>query len=140
LNSHKQIQIRLTLLHRATLEFDQIVTERGQESAPEYPLYEVSEMLKQSLKHPEREIRSTSQQILQLINDKHGFSVVENIATSLHPQILQAIKAKIPELDKVILYLQKTKQAVQTAVYGVSGASQWPATLKKWMNKAQTVP
>ena len=86
MNSHKQIQFRLNMLHRATLDFDQIIRDRGMETAPpEYPLFEVSEMLKQSLKHPEREIRATSQLILQLLNDKHGFNVVEAIATQLHP-------------------------------------------------------
>ena len=72
---------------------------------PEYPLYEVTEMLKHSLQHPDRDIRTTSQQILQLLNEKHGFSAIEGVATQLHPQILQAIKPKIPEIEKVILFL-----------------------------------
>ena len=61
-------------------------------------------MLKHSLQHPDREIRSISQLILQLLYDKSGFSVVEGIAMQLHPQILQVIKPKIPEIEKVILF------------------------------------
>lgn len=50
LNSHKQIQLRLNMIHRATLDFDTIVGERmGDAILPEYPLFEVSEMLKHSL-------------------------------------------------------------------------------------------
>ena len=61
LNSHKQIQLRLNFIHRATLEFDPIVSERMSDpTLPEYPLHEVTEMLKHSLQHPEREIRATS--------------------------------------------------------------------------------
>ena len=61
LNSHKQIMHRLTLIHRATVDFDTIISERmADASPPEYPLYEIQEMLKHSLQHPDREIRSIS--------------------------------------------------------------------------------
>ena len=65
LNSPKQILFRLSLIHRATLDFDSIVNERiddvtASSPRPEYPLYEVQEMLKHSLQHPDREIRTIS--------------------------------------------------------------------------------
>jgi len=73
---------------------------------------------------------------LQLIYDKHGFVAVEAISMQLHPQILQVIKPKIPEIEKVIVYLQKSKKVNNTSVYGSSGATNWPITLKSRMNKA----
>lgn len=53
------------MIHRATLDFDPIVGERMADATlPEYPLHEVTEMLKHSLSHPDREIRGTSVHIL----------------------------------------------------------------------------
>lgn len=65
LNSPKQILFRLNLLHRATLDFDSIRSALiSDEPLAEYPDFEVSEMLKQALQHPDREIRAISQLIL----------------------------------------------------------------------------
>ena len=50
------------------------------------------------------------------------------------------MKAKIPELDKVIQFLQKTKRVNSSSVYGSSGANGWPMMLKSRMNKAQAGP
>ena len=71
---------------------------------------------------------------MQLLNDKHGFSTIESVAMQLHPSLLQAMKSKIPELEKVILFLQKSKRGNSQNVYGSSGANGWPLTLKKRMN------
>jgi len=92
-------------------------------------------MLKHSLQHPDREVRSTSQLLLQVLYEKSGFTVVEGIAMQLHPQILQAIKPKIPEVEKVILFLQKSKRVNNSLVYGSSGANGWLPTLKNRVNK-----
>ena len=74
------------MIHRASLDFDPIVGERMADvTLPEYPLFEVTEMLKHSLQHPDHEIRTTSQHILQLLNDKHGFATIEGVAMQLHP-------------------------------------------------------
>ena len=120
LNSPKQIILRISLLHRATLEFESICAERLTDiKKAEYPLFEVQEMLKHSLQHADREVRQQSQLVLQLIYDKHGgFAVVEAIAMQLHPQILQTMKPKIPEVEKVILFLMKSKRQNNSSVYG----------------------
>ena len=44
------------------------------------------------------------------------------------------MKAKIPEVEKVIIFLQKSKRGNNQNVYGSSGANGWPHTLKKRMN------
>ena len=86
LNSPKHIIFRLNLLHRATLDYDSIASERISDSAKaEYPLFEVQEMLKHSLQHPDREVRQVAINILQLLYDRYGFGEIEVITMQLHP-------------------------------------------------------
>ena len=54
----------------------------------------------------------------------------------LHPQILQVIKPKIPEIEKVILFQQKSNRVNTSSVYGSSGANGWLPNLKSRLAKA----
>lgn len=78
--------MRLNLIQQATVEFDNIVKNRSNDSTPAaYPSFEVNEMLKHTLQHPDQEIRTASHRILNLIYDKNGYAGVEALLVQLHP-------------------------------------------------------
>ena len=95
--------MRLKLIQQATIDFEGIAQKRsGEAAATVYPTFEVNEMLKHTLQHSDQEIRTVSNRIIDIIYGKRGYSGIEQLLNSLHPQVLQTLKGKFPEVDMIL--------------------------------------
>ena len=85
-------------------------------------------MLKNTMQHPDAEIRQTSQRVLNVLYERFGIEGVSSMLKQLHPQVLQQLKTYIPETEQIIKESQGKAQSAQ--VYNTTGAQGWLPSLK----------
>ena len=129
--------MRLKLIQQATIDFDAIAQKRSGESATAYPTFEVNEMLKHTLQHSDQEIRTVSNRIMDIIYGQRGYTGIEQLLNSLHPQVLQTFKGKFPEVE---LILKSGLANSQAELSGTSGAQGWPISLSNRISKSVATP
>ena len=68
-------------------------------------------MLKNTMQHPDAEIRQTSQRVLNVLYERFGIEGVSSMLKQLHPQVLQQLKTYIPETEQIIKESQGKAQS-----------------------------